>query len=89
MLCASVGPLRSMLQPKEKPMRKFIFAGMLVLCVTPALAFVNLYFVAVDTKTGHCVMMTHAPTGSRYKMMGKFETKAAARTAMHSMAECH
>ena len=62
-------------------MRKLIFAGILVLCVTPALAFVNLCFVAVDMKTGHCVMMTHAPTGPRYKMMAKFETKAAARPA--------
>ena len=32
--------------------------------------------------------MTTEPTGSKYKMMGKYGSKADAEKAMHSMKEC-
>jgi hypothetical protein len=35
------------------------------------------------------MVMTHAPSPKKYKMMGKYGTRAEAQKAMTAMAECH
>jgi hypothetical protein len=68
-------------------MRKYLIAAALVIgFVTPALA--EDFYVAADLASGKCEMMNTAPDAKKYKMMGKFATKAEAETAMHGMKEC-
>jgi hypothetical protein len=68
-------------------MHKYLIAAALVIgFVTPALA--EDFYVAVDLASGKCMMMNAAPDAKKFKMMGKFGTKAEAETAMHGMKEC-
>ena len=54
----------------------------------PALA-VETNFVMFDNTMKGCVIMTTEPTDTaRYKMMGKYATKAEAEAAMATMKEC-
>ena len=58
----------------------------------PALAVETFYIMFDNTmkgKPGACSIMTSEPTDkNRYKMMGKYGSKADAETAMHSMKDC-
>ena len=55
---------------------------------TPALA-VETHFIMYDNTMKGCVIMTTEPTDTaRYKMMGKYATKAEAEAAMATMKEC-
>ena len=36
-----------------------------------------------------CTIMTHAPNPKKYKMMGKYGTRAEANKAITESAECH
>ena len=54
----------------------------------PALA-VETFYVMFDNTMKGCTIMTSEPSDKqRYKMMGKYGSKADAETAMHSMKEC-
>jgi hypothetical protein len=69
-------------------MKKYAIALFIVAFATPALAAD--YYVALRLGGGGgCVVMSHAPNLKKYKMMGRYSSKAQARAAMSGMAECH
>ena len=70
-------------------MKKHLIAVALIVGVAaPALA-VETNFVMFDNTMKGCVIMTTEPTDTaRYKMMGKYATKAEAKAAMATMKEC-
>ena len=53
----------------------------------PAFA-VETFYIMFDNSMKGGSIMTEQPTGTQYKMMGKYNTKAEAETAMKSMKEC-
>jgi hypothetical protein len=69
-------------------MDKYLVAGLLTIAfVTPALAAD--YYVALRVGGGGgCVIMTHAPSPTKYKMMGHYSSRSAAKKAMGTMADC-
>jgi hypothetical protein len=68
-------------------MRKYVIAGLLsVAFVTPA--FATDYYVALRLGGGGCTIMTHSPSPTKYKMMGHYSSRAAAKRAMGTMTEC-
>jgi hypothetical protein len=71
-------------------MRKYLIAAVLFgMCATPALAVDTgggKYFVGLDTTSHKCSVVTEMPSGM--KMMGEYDSKEAAETAMADMAEC-
>jgi len=68
-------------------MKKFIItAALIVAFVTPALAAD--YYVALRLGGGGCTIMTHSPSPTKYKMMGHFSSRSAAKKAMATMTEC-
>ena len=72
-------------------MKKYLVAaGLIVSFAAPVLAqALGTNFIMFDNTTKKCVIMTSEPTDkARYKMMGKYKSKAEAETAMHSMKEC-
>ena len=70
-------------------MKKYLIAVALIVGVAaPALA-VETNFIMFDNTMKGCVIMTTEPTDTaRYKMMGKYATKAEAEAAMATMKEC-
>lgn len=69
-------------------MKKYLIAAALIVGFSvPALA-VETFYVMFDNSMKGCSIMTTEPTGSKYKMMGKYGSKADAEKAMHSMKEC-
>jgi hypothetical protein len=68
-------------------MRRYVIAGLLsVAFVTPALAAD--YYVALRLGGGGCTIMTHSPSPTKYKMMGHYSSRSAAKRAMGTMTEC-
>ena len=70
-------------------MKKYLIAGLLVAgLVTPALA--NTYYVAQNSSTHKCSVVSRKPDGTKLTMLGTdgFKTKSEARTAMNGMSEC-
>jgi hypothetical protein len=68
-------------------MLRYLIAGLLsVAFVTPALAAD--YYVALRLGGGGCTIMTHSPSPTKYKMMGHYSSRSAAKRAMGSMTEC-
>jgi hypothetical protein len=68
-------------------MKKCVIAtGLIIALVTPALAAD--YYVALRLGGGGCTIMTHSPSPTKYKMMGHYASKSAAKKAMGTMAEC-
>ena len=67
-------------------MKKYLIAVALIVGVSaPALA-VETNFIMFDNTMKGCVIMATEPTDTaRYKMMGKYGTKADAEAAMASM----
>ena len=70
-------------------MNKHLIAVALIVGVAaPALA-VETNFIMYDNTMKGCVIMTTEPTDTaRYKMMGKYATKAEAEAAMATQAVC-
>jgi hypothetical protein len=70
-------------------MKKYLIAAALIVGFSvPALAVETFYIMFDNTMKG-CTIMTSEPSDKqRYKMMGKYGSKADAETAMHSMKEC-
>jgi hypothetical protein len=72
---------------ERKPMKKFVIAALVVAFATPALAMD--YYVALRLGGSRgCVIMTHAPNATKYKMMGMYGSRAQAKKAMAGMAKC-
>jgi hypothetical protein len=68
-------------------MHKYLIAGLLTVAfVTPALAAD--YYVALRLGGGGCTIMTHSPSPTKYKMMGHYSSRSAAKKAMGTMTEC-
>ena len=70
-------------------MKKYLVAVALSVSFSmPALA-VETNFIMFDNTMKSCVIMTTEPTDTtRYKMMGKYNSKAEAEAAMKTMKEC-
>ena len=77
-------------KPTEAMLKKYLIAAALIVGFSvPAMAVETFYIMFDNTmKSGACSIMTSVPTGSKYKMMGKYSSKHAAKTAMHAMKEC-
>jgi hypothetical protein len=72
---------------EETSMKKFVItAALIVAFVTPALAAD--YYVALRLGGGGCTIMTHSPSPTKYKMMGHYSSRSAAKKAMGTMTEC-
>jgi len=71
-------------------MRKYLVAAVLIgALTTPVLAVETgggKYFVGLDTATKKCSVVTEMAPGM--KMMGEYDSKEAAETAMAEMDEC-
>jgi hypothetical protein len=69
-------------------MKKYVItAALIVAFVTPALAAD--YYVALRLGGGGgCTIMTHSPSPTKYKMMGHYTSRSAAKKAMGAMTEC-
>lgn len=70
-------------------MKRYLIAATLIAGITaPALA-VETNFIMYDNTMKGCTIMTTEPTDkARYKMMGKYNSKTEAETAMRGMKEC-
>src|SRR5262245_52996267 len=74
---------------KERKMRNYVAAALLIASITPALAVETgggKYFVGIDTTTKKCSVVTEMAPGMQ--MMGSYDSKEAAEKAMAEMAEC-
>ena len=73
-------------------MTKYLAAAVLLVSLsTPILAVETFYIMFDNTMKGGkggCTIMTNVPTGTQYKNMGKYGSKADAEAAMKSMKEC-
>ena len=69
-------------------MKKHIIAAVVIgSFATPALALTSgTYYVGFDTSSHTCSVVTEMKSGM--KMMGKYDSKEAAETAMAGMKEC-
>jgi hypothetical protein len=87
----SAQPKRSAGRPYqgELPMKTYIAAAVLIASLaTPAFA-VETFFIMFDNTMKGCTIMNSQPSDThRYKLMGKYGSKADAETAMHSMKGC-
>jgi hypothetical protein len=69
-------------------MKKYLVAAALIVGFSvPALA-VETFYIMFDNSMKGCSIMTEQPSDAKYKMMGKYGSKAEAETAMKSMKEC-
>ena len=75
-------------EPKEYSLKKYIFAAALIVGFSVPAFAVETFYIMYDNSMKGCSIMTEQPTGTQYKMMGKYNTKAEAETAMKSMKEC-
>jgi hypothetical protein len=70
-------------------MKKYLIAAALIISFSAPVLAVETNFVMFDNTMKGCTIMTTEPTDkARYKMMGKYNSKAEAETAMKSMKEC-
>jgi hypothetical protein len=72
-------------------MHKFALAAVLVAGTSaPALAAAE-YYVALDTSTNRCRVMSERPDGMKLKLVGSgaYETMAQAQNAIQALTECN
>ena len=70
-------------------MKKYVIAGLLIAgMATPALAAE--YYVAQNTSSHKCSIVSHKPDGKSLTMIGSdgFKTRSAAENALKGMSEC-
>jgi hypothetical protein len=70
-------------------MKKYVIAGLLIAgMATPALAAE--YYVAQNTSSHKCSIVSHKPDGKSLTMLGSegFKTRSAAENALKGMSEC-
>ena len=71
-------------------MKRYLIAGLLVAgFVTPALAATE-YYVAQDSSSHKCSVLSKKPDGTKQIMLGTdgFKSKSEAHSAMKNMTEC-
>ena len=71
-------------------MKTYLFAGLLAAgLATPALA-AHQYYVAQNSSTHKCSIVSHKPDGKALTTLGaeSIKTKAAAENALKGMSEC-
>ena len=70
-------------------MKKYLVASVLVLSFAAPAFAVETFYIMFDNTMKGCTIMTTEPTDkARYKMMGKYNSKAEAEKAMAAMKEC-
>jgi hypothetical protein len=73
-------------------MKKYVIAAALIVSVSAPAFAVETFFIMFDNtmkgQKGACSIMTSEPSDKKYKMMGKYGSKAEAEKAMHSMKDC-
>jgi len=70
-------------------MKKYLVAAALVVSFSAPSLAVETNFIMFDNTMKGCVIMTTESTDkTRYKMMGKYNSKAEAEAAMKTMKEC-
>ena len=73
-------------------MKKSLLAAALIVGFSTSVLAVETNFIMFDNTMkggkGGCVIMTTQPTGSQYKLMGKYKSRAEAQAAMKTMKEC-
>ena len=70
-------------------MKKYVIAGLLIAgMATPALAAE--YYVAQNTSSHKCSIVSHKPDGKSLTMLGSdgFKKRSAAESALKGMSEC-
>ena len=70
-------------------MKKYVIAGLLIAgMATPALAAE--YYVAQNSSSHKCSIVSHKPDGKTLTMLGSdgFKTKSEAQNALKGMSEC-
>ena len=70
-------------------MKKYVIAGLLIAgMATPALAAE--YYVAQNTSSHKCSIVSHKPDGKSLTMLGSegFKTRSAAESALKGMCVC-
>ena len=83
---AFLGHARSL---KENDMKKYLVAAALIVGFsTPVLAVETFYIMFDNTMKGCTIITTEPSDKARYKMMGKYNSKAEAEKAIASMKEC-
>jgi len=64
-------------------MKTYVLTGLLIVAfATLALAGSGAYYVGLRLGGRSCTIMTHAPNPKKYKMMGKYGTRAEARVSL-------
>jgi hypothetical protein len=69
-------------------MKKNLLATALIVGFSAPSLAVETFYIMFDNTMKGCSVMNTKPTGSRYKAMGEYNSKAAAETAMKSMKGC-
>lgn len=70
-------------------MKKYLVAAVLIASFAAPAFAVETFFIMFDNTMKGCTIMTSEPSDTkRYKLMGKYGSKADAETAMHSMKGC-
>jgi hypothetical protein len=69
-------------------MKKYLVAAALIVSFSAPVLAVETFYIMYDNTMKGCSIMTTEPTDTKYKMMGKYGSKAEAETAMHAMKEC-
>jgi hypothetical protein len=69
-------------------MKKYLIATILIASFSAPVLAGGTFYIMFDTKTKTCSMMKSIPAGSRYKMLGSYESKKKAHAAMAGMRKC-
>jgi hypothetical protein len=69
-------------------MKKYLVAAALIVGFSAPVLAVETFYIMFDNTMKGCQIMTTKPTGSQYKMMGEYKSKADAEAAMKTMKEC-
>ena len=70
-------------------MNRYLVAAVLIVSFSSPVLAVETYYIMFDNTMKGCTIMTTEPTDkARYKMMGKYNSKAEAEKAAASMKGC-
>jgi hypothetical protein len=75
---------------EEERMNKYLIAAVVITSFAAQVFAAEAYFIMYDTIMKNCTIMTAiSEDKERYKMMGKYASEAAARSAMAEMKDCY
>jgi hypothetical protein len=69
-------------------MKKLLIAASLIVGFSAPVLAVETFYIMFDNTMKGCSIMTTKPANGKYKMMGEYNSKAAAEAAMKTMKEC-